>query len=86
MRRRLNTYMKNFFVALIALFALLVLAFPSVLPDFIPLIGALDEAAATAVLLACARYFGFDLARFFGRKGDEASDIKRRAIDADKPK
>ena len=60
--------MKNIFVGLIALLALLVLAFPSVLPDFIPLIGALDEAAATAVLLACARYFGFDLARFFGSK------------------
>ena len=87
MRRRLITSMKNIFVGLIALLALLVLAFPSVLPDFIPLIGALDEAAATAVLLACARYFGFDLARFFGRKGDRASDLNTRgAVDVDELK
>ena len=62
--------MKGFFVGLAGIAALLVLVFPSVLPDFIPLVGALDEATATAVLLACARYFGFDLARFFGRKSE----------------
>ena len=60
--------MKSFVVFVIGAFASLVLVMPSILPDFIPVIGALDEATATAVLLACARYFGFDLSRFFGRK------------------
>ena len=62
--------MKSFIVFLIGVFAVLVLIFPSILPDFIPIIGALDEATATAVLLACARYFGWDLSQFLGRKND----------------
>ena len=60
--------MKSFVVFVIGAVASLVLVMPSILPDFIPVIGALNEATATAVLLACARYFGFDLSRFFGRK------------------
>ena len=63
--------MKSFIVFLMGVFAVLVLIFPSILPDFIPIIGALDEATATAVLLACARYFGWDLSQFLGRKNDE---------------
>ena len=73
--------MKSLFVLLMGLVAFVVLLFPSVLPDFIPLVGALDEATATAILLACARYFGFDFSRFFGRKTDDI-----RVIDADVPK
>lgn len=60
--------MKSFVVLVIGFMAFMVLMFPSVLPDFIPVVGALDEATATAVLLACARYFGFDFSRFFGKK------------------
>jgi len=36
-----------------------------VLPDNIPLLGNLDEVAATALLLNCLAYFGLDLRRFF---------------------
>ena len=45
------------------------------IPDNFPIIGNLDEATATAVLLACARYFGFDLSKFFGRKEDEKNEV-----------
>jgi len=41
------------------------------LPDNLPLIGNLDEAAAVALLLSCFAYFGIDLrpfASFFSRK------------------
>ena len=75
--------MKSIVVFLIGAFAVLVLIMPSLLPDFIPVIGALDEATATAVLLACARYFGFDFSRFFGRKREnQTHDIVD--VDADK--
>ena len=36
-----------------------------VIPDNIPIIGNLDEAAATALLLNCLAYFGLDLRRVF---------------------
>jgi hypothetical protein len=34
------------------------------IPDNLPIIGNLDEAAATALLLACLRYLGVDLLPF----------------------
>lgn len=37
------------------------------IPDNFPLIGNLDEAAATLILLNALRYFGMDLSRLFGR-------------------
>lgn len=67
--------MKSIFVFLVGVFAFLVLMAPSVINDIIPIVGGLDEAAATAILLACARYFGFDFSRFFGKKSKEGTKI-----------
>ena len=36
---------------------------PSVLPDIIPVVGSLDEAAATTLLISCLAYFGFDASK-----------------------
>ena len=63
--------MKGFLVFLIGLFSLLYLLFPSMLPDAIPIIGALDEVTATTILLSCLSYFGYDLTRLF-KRGEEA--------------
>jgi hypothetical protein len=38
------------------------------IPDNLPLVGNLDEAGATALLLACLRYFGVDPISLFTRK------------------
>lgn len=62
--------MKRFFIALAGILSVLYLLNPSagffeILPDNLPLIGNLDEATATMVLLAALRYFGLDLTRFF---------------------
>jgi uncharacterized membrane protein YkvA (DUF1232 family) len=46
------------------------------IPDNIPLVGNLDEAAAVALLLMCLRYFGIDLTDFFRRDDDKPIDIK----------
>ncbi|MEJ6571093.1 MAG: DUF1232 domain-containing protein [Akkermansiaceae bacterium] len=72
--------MKGIIVSLIAAFCVVYLLNPTMgviefIPDNFPIIGNLDEATATAVLLACARYFGFDLSKFFGRKEDEKNEV-----------
>lgn len=46
--------------------------FFEIIPDNLPLIGNLDEAAAVALLLMCLKYFGIDLPNIF-RRG-EADD------------
>ena len=77
--------MKSVLVILAAILSAIYLINPTAgfiefIPDNLPVIGNLDEATATAILLACARYFGLDLARFFGRKGE---DGKNSTIDVD---
>lgn len=73
--------MKGFFVAMIALFCGFYLLNPTwgfieVIPDNVPFLGNLDEATAAAVLIACLRYFGYDLTRFWSRKPRSVKDIQ----------
>ena len=87
--------MKNVIKGLIAagggLFGLVYLLNPGagfleIIPDYIPVFGNLDEAAATALLIAALSYFGVDLTRIFRgfRKADpEVASRKARVIDAD---
>ncbi len=65
--------MKTFFVSLAGLLSALYLTNPTLgvfelLPDNIPLVGNVDEATASMVLLAALRYFGYDLTDLFKRK------------------
>jgi uncharacterized membrane protein YkvA (DUF1232 family) len=46
------------------------------IPDIVPGIGNLDEAGATALLIACLGYFGFDISRMFKRRKEEAAETK----------
>jgi uncharacterized membrane protein YkvA (DUF1232 family) len=48
------------------------------IPDNLPFIGNLDEAAAVALLLMCLKYFGIDLPNIF-RRGE--ADDKTIEID-----
>jgi uncharacterized membrane protein YkvA (DUF1232 family) len=64
--------MKKIGIFCLGIFSLLYLLNPGagvfeLIPDNIPLIGNLDEAAAVALLLACLRYFGYDLSDWFKR-------------------
>lgn len=67
--------MKSIFVAISAIFSALYLLNPTAgldfIPDFLLFVGNLDEATAMAVLVACGRYFGYDIAGFFGKKKTE---------------
>lgn len=53
--------------------------FFEIIPDNLPFIGNLDEAAAVALLLMCLKYFGIDLPNIF-RRGEK--DEKTINIDA----
>jgi uncharacterized membrane protein YkvA (DUF1232 family) len=57
--------------------------FFELIPDNLPIVGNLDEAAATALLLACLRYFGFDPTALFKRRGkadEPVIDVEGRRV------
>ena len=65
--------MKNFGIFLLGLLSVIYLLNPTagffeLIPDNIPIIGNLDEAAAVTLLLMCLRYFGYDLPNIFTPK------------------
>lgn len=72
--------MKKLIVVILGLLSVLYLLNPGagvfeLIPDNIPFIGNLDEAAAVALLLACLRYFGIELPDIFGRKKESERTI-----------
>ncbi len=74
--------MKTFFVVLTGVVAFLYIMNPTAgifefIPDNIPVIGNLDEAGATALIIAALGYFGVDFAHMFKRK---ESDVKKENI------
>jgi uncharacterized membrane protein YkvA (DUF1232 family) len=71
---------KSLAVSLIGVVATLYLVNPGagifeLIPDNLPLVGNLDEAAATALLLACLRYFGFDPMSLFKSKSKDDEPV-----------
>jgi len=65
--------MKKIGIVLLGLLSVIYVLNPTagvfeLIPDNIPLIGNLDEAAAIALLLMCLRYFGYDLPNIFNRE------------------
>lgn len=68
---------KSIFVFLFGLIGFIYLANPTagiieLIPDNIPFIGNLDEAAASLLVIGALRYFGIDLTKFlFGRNQDK---------------
>jgi hypothetical protein len=68
--------MKGFIVLCLGLISTMYLlnigaGFLELIPDNIPLVGNLDEAAAAALLIMCLSYFGIDLANIFKKKTDK---------------
>ena len=71
--------MKKPGIFLLGLFCLIYLLNPGagifeLIPDNLPLIGNLDEAAAVATLLMCLNYFGISLPDFFRRDNDPGNN------------
>ena len=68
--------MKKLGIILLGLFCLIYLLNPGagifeLIPDNLPFIGNLDEAAALATLLMCLKYFGINLPDIFRRDDDQ---------------
>lgn len=68
--------MKSFFVILSGIVAGVYLVNPTfgffeILPDNLPIVGNIDEAAATAILLGALTYFGIDVSNFFGKRANK---------------
>jgi uncharacterized membrane protein YkvA (DUF1232 family) len=77
-------------VAIVGLagFALLYLMSPSLLPDFLPLIGWIDEGIATTLIISALNHWGIDVTGIFGQEkadkmqGGEESLSKEDMIQA----
>jgi uncharacterized membrane protein YkvA (DUF1232 family) len=68
--------MKKLGILALGLFSLIYLFNPGagifeIIPDNLPLIGNLDEAAALTTLLMCLKYFGLELPDLFRRDADD---------------
>ncbi|HQW28760.1 MAG TPA: DUF1232 domain-containing protein [Verrucomicrobiales bacterium] len=44
-------------------------------PDNLPFVGNIDEAAAAALLISCLAYFGLDIGGLFGRKSKKDDGV-----------
>jgi Protein of unknown function (DUF1232) len=78
-------WVKAIFVAVVGILSAIYLINPTfgvfeLIPDNLPVIGNLDEGAATALLLSSLAYFGWDLRTLFGRR-NSALHSDRRTID-----
>lgn len=72
---------KDLLVALLGLVSLLYLLNPGlgfieIIPDNLPILGNLDEAAATILLLECLAYFGCDLRKLLPRPDSKRSSVQ----------
>jgi len=69
-----------YFLGLVALVYLLnpTAGFFELIPDNIPIIGNLDEAAAVTLLLMCLRYFGYELPDIFNQNQSTVTQRKKR--------
>lgn len=68
--------LKSLAVAVMGLIGLVYILNPTagileLIPDAIPFIGNLDEAAAITLILGSLRYFGFDITNFFNKKDEK---------------
>ena len=74
---------KKIIIALAGLLGLVYLINPTagvleLIPDNLPIVGNLDEAAAAALVLAALRYYGIDLTRFLGKRLDDDPKDKKK--------
>jgi len=74
--------MKKILIITIGILSALYLINPTagffeLIPDNIPMVGNIDEATATTLLLASLSYFGIDLTKFFKREHQDKSQNKK---------
>jgi hypothetical protein len=65
--------LKEMVILAVAAIAAIYLVYPSLgffelIPDAVPLLGSLDEASATLILVGTLRYYGFDISKLYGKR------------------
>lgn len=76
-----GSIIKAIFAALIGVLSAVYLINPTfgffeLIPDNLPIVGNIDEATATALLLSSLAYFGWDLRMLFGRRNSSVSQSR----------
>ena len=74
---------KEMFILGLAFFAVVYMVFPTLgifelIPDAIPLIGSLDEGAATLILLNTLNYYGFNVTNLYGKPSKRRRGRRRK--------
>ena len=80
-------FMRAIIVVLVGIVSFIYLVNPTsglveLIPDFIPVVGNLDEAGAMALLVAVLGYFGFDISNLFKKK-DKKNDKNENVREAE---
>lgn len=75
-------FMRTIIVAIVGVVSFIYLINPTsglveLIPDFIPIVGNLDEAGAMALLVATLGYFGLDISNLFKRKDSEKKEEEK---------
>lgn len=81
--------LRSLLVFVVGLLSLLYLTNPTagvieLIPDNFPLLGNLDEAAATTMLIAALAYFGIDVTKLFSGRKEEKPEGKVVDIETEK--
>lgn len=76
--------LKDMLVIALALIGAIYLVYPSLgifelIPDALPLVGSLDEAGATALLLNGLAYYGINVTNLYGKR-DQKQKVIRRVV------
>jgi uncharacterized membrane protein YkvA (DUF1232 family) len=79
---------KEMFILGLAFFAAVYLMFPTLgifelIPDAIPIIGSLDEGAATLILLNTLNYYGFNITNLYGKPTKQRRRRRRKLPPSD---
>lgn len=76
---------KEILIIFSGIVAFVYLMLPSLLPDFIPLLGWIDEGAATLTLVNVLNYYGLDLTNLYGarNKGKVVRRVRRVPTQSD---
>ncbi len=78
--------MKSIVVAIVGIISLIYIINPTagfieLIPDNLPIIGNLDEVAATTLLLSCLSYFGVDLFNLFKKDKKDTTIYEHDELD-----
>ena len=85
-------FMRAIIVVLVGIVSFIYLVNPTsglveLIPDFIPVVGNLDEAGAMALLVAVLGYFGFDISNLFknkNKKNDKNENVREAEFEENK--